>query len=73
MVALCHIWMDRGLVGLNTLRSSVWGNCRQHPTVGLQIVYNDPSINKTPTSLDEVTEAVILLRGGKKAGVSNIC
>lgn len=43
MVVWCQIWMDRGLVRLNILRAST---C-ELPTVGLQIIYNTPSVNET--------------------------
>lgn len=68
MVVLCQIRMDRVLVRLNTLRASTW----ELPTVGLQIIYNTPSVNETLISLDDVKEIVKMLKGENKAGVGNL-
>ena len=40
---------------------------------GLQVMDADPPINEAVPSIDEVKEAVAKLRGGKSAGICNIC
>ena len=41
-------------------------------TTGLQMLDDDPTINKTAPSTDDVKEAVAKLRDGKAAGICNI-